>query len=189
MAELVRVPHAPDAWTLPVPVQSFVADAEARMQRFRQSPDAPRIAAFVASNPRLAWHALRRIRDEDLAIGDTFIEWGSGFGAISGLAAFAGFTARGLEVEPALVAESRQLLAAHDLSTIIDTGSYLPPGAFRNEMTSETFAPADADVVYVYPWPAEQQLIREIFRRFGRDNALLVSFTGGIGLEIHRRVA
>jgi hypothetical protein len=189
MSQLLGIPHQPVALDLPAPARALVADAEARIKAFGARPAEQRVPAFVASNPGLVWHALRRIRDEGLAPGNRFIEWGSGFGIVTGLAALAGFAARGIEIAPALIAESRRLLADHRLPAVVETGSYLPPGIYTDEIRAERFPPADADVVYVYPWPAEARLVREVFRRFGRDGALLVSFSGGVGLEIHRRVA
>jgi hypothetical protein len=106
---------------------------------------------------------------------------------VTALAAFAGFEARGIEIEPVLVALSRDLLAVHAVPVRIEEGSYLPSGVFTDEIAAESFAPARAAVVYAYPWPAEEEVVARVFLRFAPADALLVTFHGGVDLRIRRR--
>jgi hypothetical protein len=176
----------PTASAPPDHVARFVADAEERMARFLSDREDERVPAFVASSGHLVWDALRRISEDGLASGWTFCEWGSGIGLVTGLAALAGFDARGIEIESDLVEPSRDLLRSHAIEARIDEGSYLPTGAFTDEMEGERFAPADANVIYAFPWPAEEKVLERVFLRFAPRNSLFVTFHGGLNLRIRR---
>jgi hypothetical protein len=170
----------------PDPVARLVEDARARTDALLAARDDERVPAFAASDGPLAWNVLTRIREDGLASGPRFVEWGSGLGVMTGLAALAGFEARGIEIGPSLVAASRDLLRAHGIEARIEEGTYAPPGAFADEMTLETFPPAEADVIYAYPWPAEEAVVSRVFLRYAPPEALLVTFHGGADLRVRR---
>jgi hypothetical protein len=181
----------------PVPPEgragALVADAERRVERFLESESIERIPGFVVGNAWLAWDALTRIREEGLAPGPRFCEWGSGFGIVTGLAALAGFDACGIEIEPELVEHSRALLADHGIPAEFHRGSYVPDGARTDEIDEGAldrdlgFGAADFDVVYAYPWPVEEDLVACLFAAHAPPGALLLTFHGRRDLRVRRR--
>ena len=48
--------------------------------------------------------------------------------------------------------------------------------------------PSDFDVFFSYPWPGEEQMIRELFDHYAATGALLITYHGLEGLRIHRKV-
>jgi len=193
MPGLTRIAFTPEAESPGGPAAAFVEDAERRIRRFEKSDSAERVPAFFASDPRIVWNALVRIRDEALAPGRRFCEWGSGFGVVAGLAALAGYDSCGVEIDRGLVECSRGLLADHGISARIHRGSYVPPGAFTGETDAPAlerelgFSPAAFDVVYAFPWPAEEELIARLFTAGAPEGSLLVTFYGGADLRLRRR--
>ena len=62
-----------------------------------------RYPRYVPSEPAQVYAALHYVSEQGLAIGETFLEWGSGFGVATGLAAQLGYAASGIEVQADLV--------------------------------------------------------------------------------------
>ena len=42
----------------------------------------------------------------------------------------------------------------------------------------------DFDLVYVYPWPAERDVVAYLFREFARAGTLLLVYHGGARFEL-----
>ena len=133
--------------------------------------------------PAISNSSIARSREFDaanLATGRRFIEWGSGIGVVTCLAACVGFDAVGIEIEPKLVdiaeAARRRHMAstsnspaaascphgveprvdwADDVAWLSTTG---PDGYEELELE-----PDDFDVVFAYPWPGEEQVIFDLF--------------------------
>ena len=112
-----------------------------------------------------------------------------------------GFEACGIEIEPVLVDEARELANKHQSSARFATGSFL---AASYEWVSENgdkrlgsvavgepayaelgYDLADFDWVYAYPWPGEAAVIRDLVRRCGAPHAqlLLHGYSGGVELS------
>lgn len=184
-----------DLVSLPKAAARLVDDAEERIEAFlrKRERDDRRIPAFVASNGRVVYRALARIRALGLAPGPAFCEWGSGFGVATSLAATLDFNAVGIEIEPDLVAEARRLATDHHLPARFVLGNYRPPGTDDETVDPATlgvslgFPPTGFDLIYAYPWPAEQRAIAYLFGRFARPGALLVTYFGGGHFAVHRR--
>src|SRR4051794_5489754 len=84
---------------LPAAVRSFLEEAGRRIERFQSTSRSP---AFVPSDYAGAYRVLRAVATTDLAPGERFCEWGSGFGVVTCLAAMVGFDACGIEIEAEL---------------------------------------------------------------------------------------
>ncbi len=189
---LERIELAPAAaHGMPPAAEALLADACARTLRFRHDNSAVR--AFVASDPRLAYRVLAAVVAAGCAAGPRFCEWGSGIGTVTCIASLLGLDACGIEIEPALVAESRRLAAAHGLAPRLVAGSYRPEGTLQERVDparvadSLGFSPVDFDIVYVFPWPAEHRLVNYLFRGFAPPGALLVALHGGTGYSVLRK--
>ncbi len=69
--------------------------------------------------------------------GAAFLEWGSGQGMVAILAALLGYDAVGVEIDEALVQESRELARRYDVSARFEHGSYEPNGAGLKVFTAQ----------------------------------------------------
>ncbi len=179
----------------PAALLDMLAEAESRAGRFLADAVNPRIPALVNSNYRIALHALRQVAKRQLAVGPTFCEWGSGLGIVTCLASRLGFDAVGIEIEPRLVAEARRFAAEFAPAARFFEGSYQPAGLFTETVDASQldkdlgFSPTAFDLIYVFPWPAEERAATRLFEQFGRDDGLLLSFHGGRDIRLQRRVA
>ncbi len=90
-----------------------------------------------------------------------FCEWGSGIGIATALAELLGFDAHGIEIDPALAAASRQLLAEHGFRATIRTGDYLQ-------------IEHPAHVYFVYCWPGQMEQVKQRFDRVAPSGARLL---------------
>ena len=68
------------------------------------------------------------MRDEGFALGERFIEWGSGFGVATSLAAQLGFQATGIELEDGLVEIAESLAEKHHTGAKFIATTYIPEG-------------------------------------------------------------
>jgi hypothetical protein len=135
--------------------------------------------------------ALSVIRAEGLARGTLFCEWGSGLGGGCAVAVRNGFRAVGIEIRGDLVALARTLARELSLPMVFAEGSFLLPGdeeqatataertclRFEDRAWDElALRPPDCDVVFAYPWPAEEYLIEAVFSHGASPGALLLTF-------------
>jgi hypothetical protein len=182
----------------PRAVRLFLAEATRRIEEFQ---DRGGCHGFVPSDYSGAYHALQSLT-ENHAPGALFCEWGSGFGVVACLAAMLGFDAHGIEVRSELVEAARNLADDHDLAVEFMQGSFIPEGGEACLDADEDYAwltteahahpelaPDDFDVTYGYPWPDEERLIADLFERFARPGALLLTHHGGDGFRLRRKAA
>lgn len=128
----------------------------------RQMMNAVNCFDFVPSDYETVWKVLSEIRSRFPASSrPSFCEWGSGLGVVTGMAEILGFQASGIEIDATLAEQSRELLAKHDLSAAIMTGSYLDK-------------PASADVTFVYCWPGKMAEMQRHFFETASNSALLL---------------
>jgi hypothetical protein len=90
-----------------------------------------------------------------------FLEWGSGMGVVTGLAALLGFEARGIERDPPLAEMSRRLMRDMALSASILTGDYMEEDCV-------------ADVYFCYCWPGKTAETQQRFIEFAPSDAVLL---------------
>ena len=189
-----------DCDTSPVPedVHRYVVEAERRIEAFQRDSSVP---GFVGSNLDQGYRALRAIMQSHARPGALFCEWGCGFGAVACLASMVGFHAVGIEIEPRLVQDGKRLAAEFDLPVEFVIGSFLPSGSdvrvesgtgfswLKTEESPELpFDPDDFDVIYAYPWPAEEDVTAILFERYAAPNALLLSFLGNDDFRLRRKI-
>lgn len=204
MARLKTVPFEPPAIPLPDRVVALLDDADERIDSFQfEHRDTP-VAAFVPSDFVLAYQSLAAIASLNLAPGRRFMEWGSGVGVVTCLAAMLGYDAIGIEIEDDLVDVSRELASDHAVDAEFVAGSFVPldevdlfdlTGDFNWVRTDAVSAydeldlePDDFDVVYCYPWPGEEALSEELFAHCCATGSLLLSYHGRDGMRLRRRM-
>ena len=183
-------------------VEQFLMEAEQRIEQFHQSHYAP---GFVSCNFRQIYHALRFLNSTNAAPGNLFCEWGSGYGVASCLAAMTGWEATGIELNHSLVTAAHQLAIDFGLDVEFHCDSFIPPGSENCFDTCEStgwqttqegssredmgVSPDNFDIIFVYPWPGEEEVIESLFERHASVGSLLMTFHGREGWLLHRKVA
>jgi hypothetical protein len=200
---LVEVELALAAESPPENVVRLLEDARRLVDSFDEESRAA-IPAFVASDFELAYRALAAIKANRLATGRRFVEWGSGIGAVTCLAALAGFDSAGIEIEPQLVRIAVKLAAKHEAAVQFGCGSFVPQGhESRLDWLGDVawlaaggpdgyealeLDPDDFDVVFAYPWPGEEQVIFDLFAELASVGALLLTYHGQEGMRLQRKL-
>jgi hypothetical protein len=179
---LERVAVPPEAGELPVPrfVDCFIRDAEDRAEAMG---DRAGRGLFVPGDYRYAFQVLQwLLRTKAVDKGAAFLEWGSGQGMVAILAALLGYAAVGVEIDEALVKESRELASRYDVSARFEHGSYAP-----NPSGLKTFTAKKRAVVYVYPWPGEEIYFLRLFEETADAGAFLLMCLGPEDIRVYRK--
>lgn len=192
-----------DESALAEPLRAWLIVARARIERYwDQFPQKP-LPQYIECDFDYVAAALAACVAEGLVDGRLFVEWGCGFAVVTGLASLLGLDAIGIEAEPFLCDEGRQLLDVGGIEAEIWQGNFLPRGARRlaideDPLVSLTHAiePAyethdmlleDFAIVFAYPWPGEEHFLKLVFDRFARPNALLLMYRGPYQIELYRK--
>jgi hypothetical protein len=192
----LSLPAAPAR--VPGDVRSFLREAGRHIRRFPG-----RVPGLVPTDFELAYGALQALAAADLAPGRLFCEWGSGFGVVACLAALLDFDACGIEIEGELVDAARGLADAFGLPVEFVHGSFIPRGGEALTGSGQGFAwltaeegdaheelglaPDDFDTVFAYPWPDEEGLTADLFERYARAGAVLLTYHGGEEFRLRRK--
>ena len=167
-------------------------DAAAIWERHQYEPA---FEGYVSADYGAVYDSLRKLQNRCA----TFLEWGSGLGVVTIMAAHLGFDAYGIEIEPELVEHARELADRYHSTAKFGCGSFVP-GEYRERSSSgEEFhrticdaVPAydeldmelrDFDLVYGYPWPEEHLVFRSIMRHYGAPRAILVCYDAREGIS------
>ncbi|MHC4078077.1 MAG: class I SAM-dependent methyltransferase [Planctomycetota bacterium] len=151
---------------------------------------------FVPADYAGAYQVLRTLAPR----AHSFLELGSGVGVITILADLLGFEAYGIELDPWLVEQAVDLASSHGSRAEFAAGSFVPQD-FQDEtslqsvdfLTTTEGQPAyqdlgmelsDFDLVYMFPWPGEEDLHFEMMRRYGRADAFFLLYGGTDGFQL-----
>ena len=181
-AELERIAVPPEVGDLPVPrfVDRFLDDAADRAETYDARVGNGR---FVPGDARYAFQILQwLLRTGATAKGAAFLEWGSGQGMATILAALLGYDAVGVEIDAELVKESRELAARYDVKARFEHGTY---DASRPGL--KVFAARRRAAVYVYPWPGEEPFFLRLFADTADAGAHLLMCLGPEDIRVFRR--
>ncbi|MEX0893046.1 MAG: hypothetical protein WEB88_12835, partial [Gemmatimonadota bacterium] len=153
---------------------------------------------FVAADYPEVLEALIPLR----APGLRFLEWGSATGVITIMADLLGFDAYGIELDPALVDQARELARVTGSGATFTAGSFTPTGyRWRDSSGDERLgtighgesgylqlgmALEEFDVVFGYPWPGEAPMMLDLMRVHGRPDAVFL-LHGTDGVQLYRR--
>lgn len=183
--------ETPVCWDTPPPeILRTIKMAERLRKSFLTDPSQPRIPSLVNSNYYIAYHALKHLIDHGLAGDRSFCEWGSGLGVVTCLAAQLGFDATGIEIEASLCDCARSLAEQAGVTAEFFEGSYRgqdDPIAEEDSVKRRQPFPLGqrfSDVVYAYPWPAEEAYVESLFKP--SSSAILVTYHGGATLRVRR---
>lgn len=188
---------------LPREVVAILAEADERIAAFFDRRVGDFVAGYVPSDFGRVYGVLRDVVECRLAPGDSFCEWGSGFGVVALLADRLGFAACGIEIVPELVDEAHSLAERFGADVEFVCGTFVPPGGEDLTDIEQEFAwfepggadgyellgadPDDFDLVFAYPWPGEEQVVEAIFERYAAAGALLLTFHGYEDIRLRRK--
>lgn len=174
--------------TLHARLDALCADGRAIFERFDRDVRERGFHPFVAADYDVVRPVLLGLH----APGQRFLEWGSATGIITVMADLIGFDACGIELDSSLVATARAVAARHGSRARFVAGSFLPTGyAYRTpdgDGRTGTIddgasgylalgrALEDFDVVFGYPWDGEEPVMRDVMRRYGGRDALLLLY-------------
>ena len=208
MNSIKQIDYEAESPEVPEPFASLIQDADERWEKFWAQKLNKRYPRYVASEPAQVYAALRHVRDEGLALGERFIEWGSGFGVATDLAAQLGFEATGIELEDGLVAIAESLAEKHQTGAEFIATTYIPEGYISYDhvggsdiVPDESFGyqaepPCydgmdigldEIDVFFVYPWPGEQEMMLKLFQSVASEDAILIAYYGDGEICIYRK--
>ena len=195
---------------LPDSVQAFIDEADQRGDQFYDQKLNKRYPRYVPSEPAQVYAALRHVTEQGLPLGETFVEWGSGFGVATGLAALLGYDATGIEIQEDLVEKARALIADQGLDAEFISTSYVPDGYLSYDalggddiIRDDSFGHSpdespryegmevdieEVDLFFVYPWPGEQEMMLKIFDAVAGEGAILVAYYGDRDICLYRKL-
>ncbi|QDV42189.1 hypothetical protein Enr13x_20320 [Stieleria neptunia] len=186
----------PVCWdTPPAEILRTIEIAERLHGKMQSDEPQKRIPLLVNSNYYIAYHALQHARalcvDRGLGSELSFCEWGSGLGVVTCIASQLGYQASGIEIEPSLCRFARTLASEANVTAEFIQSSYRElPERCDEETLNQPYpmGPRTSDVVYAYPWPAEEAYITTLFAQSPMSQALLVTYHGGTTLRVRERV-
>ena len=208
MNSIKQIDYEAESPEVPEPFASLIQDADDRWEKFWAQKLNKRYPRYVASEPAQVYAALKYVRDEGLALGERFIEWGSGFGVATNLAAQLGFEATGIELEDGLVEIAESLAKKHQTGAEFITTTYIPEGYISYDhlggsdiVPDESFGHQaypprydgmdigldEIDVLYVYPWLGEQEMMLKLFESVASEDAILIAYYGDQEICIYRK--
>ena len=193
-----------DTQPLPPEAAAIIEAATACSSEFVEARLDDPVPGFVPCDFESVYRALRAVRARFLSPGTMFLEWGSGTGGVAALADLVGFQSYGIEINPELVTQSRDLARRFGRNPTIAQGTFIPRGAERlaDKSTAEFLwlMPGgedaydqlgldinDFDTVFAYPWPGEEDILYTLFDRKAASGALLITYNGAEGIKGHRR--
>ena len=208
MNSIKQIDYEAESPEVPEPFASLIQDADDRWEKFWAQKLNKRYPRYVASEPAQVYAALKHVRDEGLALGERFIEWGSGFGVATSLASQLGFEATGIELEDGLVEIAESLAEKHQTGAEFITATYIPEGyisydhvggsdiapdeSFSHQAEPPQYDEMDIgldeiDVFFVYPWPGEQEMMLKLFQTVASEDAILIAYYGDREICIYRK--
>jgi hypothetical protein len=169
-----RVDLSDEPQVLPRHLQILLDETAEDLMDWQNAAEATR---FVPADYVLLYDALCELRplmpkEEQPA----FMEWGSGLGIVTLLAAAMGWRATGIEIHPGLLRQSMQYARAFDLPATFLQGSFFPDDREVVEDLEQRMA--RTHLLYVYPWPDQEIEIFDLFDRLATPGTYLLTYYG-----------
>ena len=207
---LEQLPFHPKPRDYPPEVAAMLAEAQKRFDAFFEAGLGRRYPRYLPSNPAAVFAGIVELQESGLLRGNTFCEWGSGFGIATCMASLLGFEAYGIEIEDHLADLSIQLAQDFNIPVEILCTSYLPEGYEEIEgiggkdllppqasvsggqkidttPTYDGLDPDDVDLFFVYPWPGQEEFMMDLFHEVASEDALLLIHHADNSTTAYRR--
>lgn len=188
---------------LPPSIDEWIALAQREIRDFWDQHPKKQKSEYVECDFTYAAEAMAACSRLKLIEPLQFVEWGAGFGVVTGIASLLGMRAVGIEAESFLHEAASRLHRLAALETTLWKGNFLPAGAARLRLPDEPsvalqyrIAPAydvhGSDLhqfggVFCYAWPGEEHFLKAVFDRYAAPNALLVLYRGPYQIEFYRK--
>ena len=192
-------PSAPDAAEVDPRIAVVIEEGRDIADRFRAERGRDDWHPFIPANYDRVLTTLRALFEP----GTRFLEWGSGNGVITIVADLLGYDACGIELDADLVDIARDLAGRYHSDARFAAGSFLPQGyhwrAQDGDNRMGTIGEGesgylllgrpldDFDLVFGYPWPGEEPVMRDVMRRYAGEDARLLLCGGMAELTLYRR--
>jgi len=199
---------------IPPQVSRYIEAADRMMDDYDDANEYKKRPNFVHCDPILVYSAIAYVTELDLPLGRVFCEWGSGFGMSTCIAALLGYEAYGIEIDPDVVAYSRNLARRQNINATILETSYFPDGfsSYAGSGDDELIVPPEysrecgdvlhmpryegmdrdtdeIDLFFVYPWPKEHEMFQDLFNAVAGDGAVLIAYYGDGEICAYQKVA
>ena len=188
----------------------MLAEAEKRCDAFFEAGLGRRYPRYLPSNPEKVYSAIISLKKSGLLRGNTFCEWGSGFGIATCMASLSGFEAYGIELEDGLVDLSTQLAEDLNIPVEILCTNYLPEGYEECEghggkdlllpqaTTSgggiidttpiyDGLDPDGVDLFFAYPWPGQEEFMMDLFSEVASEDAIFLIYHADASMTAYRQ--
>lgn len=197
----------------PAKIRALIDESDRRIDALFASGDNQQVPRYMPSDPELFFQVLNEMTERDLPLGRVFCEWGCGYAVCAHIAATLGYEAYGIELDPRMAERARSLAADLGIPVEIVETSYVPDGydsysgmggevLIREEPMPWRGAPiasdlrydgmdrdiAEIDVFFAYPWPLEQDFMRELFDELAAEGAHLILFQQSSEILTFRKV-
>ncbi|WP_182869866.1 hypothetical protein [Stieleria mannarensis] len=186
----LREIEIPVCWDAPPPkILRTIGIADRLREALTSDACESDIPALVNSNFYIAYHALRHVREAGMGGDLSFCEWGSGLGVVTCIASQLGFNATGIEIEGSLCRFATTLSNESNARATFIRSSYRDgPESCQGPPSQQPFPIGQrmSDVIYAYPWPAEERYIESLFRRMARRSSVLITYHGGTKLRARK---
>ncbi|MFN3192205.1 MAG: hypothetical protein ACE361_16960 [Aureliella sp.] len=197
-----------DSILLPPAIDEWISMAGESIQAFWDSRKEKMLKGWVECDYRLVAQALLQLSPSHASshacvVSGPFLEWGSGFAVVAGIAAKMGMEATGIESEAFLHRAALRLHQRESLDTELIHGNFLPNAAKElaeasdpvvslavsaNEAYSQLGRSlSEYRTVFVYAWPGEEHFLKAVFERYAGANTILLLYRGPYHLEIYRK--
>ena len=201
---LAKIPVPADLNKRPFnqPSENAIDQAHEAIERFMLA-DEHFFDNFVNCDFHLVDQAISWIVENHLLAGNRFLEFGSGFGAVTILASIHGMTASGIEIEQPLVDQANSLADQLQVDADFYCGSFIPrdidgyanlaaevqhvdtsAGDVYDQMGVNV---DDFDMMFAFPWPGENGFFESVFERTAAQGALFLTYNGIEGIHLHRK--
>ena len=184
------------------PSENAIDQAHEAIERFMLA-DEHFFDNFVNCDFHLVDQAISWVVENHLLAGNRFLEFGSGFGAVTILASIHGMTASGIEIEQPLVDQANSLADQLQVDADFYCGSFIPrdidgyanlaaevqhvdtsAGDVYDQMGVNV---DDFDMMFAFPWPGENGFFESVFERTAAQGALFLTYNGIEGIHLHRK--
>ncbi len=193
--ESAPLPHSIDVW---------ISLARREIELFWDQSQKTKKREYVECDFDFVAGALQVCLQKGLLPRQTLVEWGCGFGVVTGIAELLKINAVGIEAEQFLVEAAGRLHKLGGLQGNIWHANFLPAGAsdlaeeqdprislqFGNLPSAYELCGcrlADFGCVFCYAWPGEEHFLKQVFDHFAGTSTVLILFRGPFHVEIYRK--